>query len=258
MRTITFWLSSRLSASSHLCSRVPDANRRIFWAILASSLLFPTCAISTNANINDETEHDIHADELHPELVQEITNQYTKTLQLTPDLENGRKIYPLCAACHMKNGWGKPDGSFPVIAGQHRNVLIKQMQDIRTKKRDNPTMFPFTDPAEIGGLQGISDVTAYISSMPHDPTPGQGSGKNVALGEKLYQERCSTCHGKEGLGNNDAFFPRLKGQHHAYLLRQLKWIRESYRENVNEAMLDKLKGMTDEELDALADYLSRL
>ena len=231
-------------------------------AILTFSLLLPTCAISTNTNADDLAddlaEHDIHADELHPELVQKITNQYTKTLQLTPDVENGKKIYPLCAACHMKNGWGKADGSFPVIAGQHRNVLIKQMSDIRTRKRDNPTMFPFTDPAEIGGLQGISDVTAYIAAMPHDTAPGQGDGKNVETGRKIYQEHCSTCHGEDALGNNDAFFPRLKGQHHAYLLRQLKWIRDGYRKNVNAAMLAQVKNLSDEEFDAVADYLSRL
>jgi len=212
--------------------------QRFYQHFLASSILaliglMPTCAMST------------------PE---EITQAH----DLTPNIENGKKIYRLCANCHMNNGWGKNDGSFPVIAGQHRNVLIKQLSDIRSKNRDNPTMYPFTDPGSIGGPQGISDVTAYIASKQKDPKPGVGNGQNLELGKNIYQKRCQQCHGDKAQGNNDAFFPSLKGQHHAYLLRQLKWIREGYRKNANEMMLSEVKALSDDELDAVADYLSRL
>ena len=206
------------------------------WGILSLTGLFPICAISTNTNIPDEM---------------------TQALKLVPDVENGKNIYRLCANCHMDNGWGKKDGSFPVIAGQHRNVLIKQLADIRAKNRDNPTMYPFTDPEHIGGLQGISDVTAYIASMAKDPTPGQGDGKQLELGKSIYQKRCLQCHGDSGQGNNDAFFPRLAGQHYDYLLRQLKWIRDGYRKNANEMMVIEVKSLSDDELCAVADYLSR-
>ncbi len=185
-------------------------------------------------------------------------NKLTQAITLTPDIEHGRKIYPLCASCHMQNGWGKKDGSFPVIAGQHRNVLIKQLEDIRSRKRDNPTMYPFTEPGSIGGLQGIADVTAYIASMPSDPHPGRGSGRKLVLGKSIYQQHCMQCHGKNGLGNNANFFPRLKGQHYAYLLRQLKWIRNGYRKNANPVMVNRVKTLSNAELSAVADYLSRL
>ena len=202
-------------------------------AILAFSCLVPTCAIST-------------------------PDEITQSLELVPNIENGKKIYRLCATCHMDNGWGKKDGSFPVIAGQHRNVLIKQLADIRSKNRTNPTMYPFTDPGSIGGPQGISDVTAYIASMEKDPKPGVGSGKNLAMGESIYKKSCLQCHGENAEGNNEAFFPSLKGQHEAYLWRQLLWIRDGYRKNANVGMVEKIKALSDEELDAVADYLSRL
>jgi len=211
--------------------------RLIACVILAFIGFTPLCAISTNANITDEI---------------------SQAIALKPDIENGKHIYRLCASCHLKNGWGKEDGSFPVIAGQHRNVLIKQLADIRSKNRDNPTMYPFTDPESVGGIQGISDVTAYIASMEKDPAPGVGEGKNVELGKSIYEKRCSHCHGDQAQGNNEAFFPSLKGQHHAYLLRQLKWIREGYRRNANEVMVTEVKALSDSELDAVADYLSRL
>lgn len=187
-----------------------------------------------------------------------ISSELSQAIALKPDIENGKKIYRLCASCHLENGWGKPNGSFPVIAGQHRDVLIKQLEDIRSKNRNNPTMYPFTEPGTIGGLQGIADVTAYIAAMPADPNPGVGSGKELALGKQVYQLHCVQCHGGDGLGNNKNFFPKLKGQHYAYLLRQLKWIGNGYRKNTNPEMVKRVKDLSASELDAVADYLSRL
>jgi cytochrome c553 len=174
------------------------------------------------------------------------------------NIERGREVYPLCAACHLDNGWGKKDGSFPVIAGQHRKVLLKQLDDIRARHRENPTMFPFSDPDTIGGEQAVIDVTGYIATLPPNPSPGTGDGSQLALGKKIYQQHCTECHGKRGMGDNDRVYPRLQGQHHAYLLRQLKWIRDGYRKNSNPAMVVQVKTLGDNELDAVADYISRL
>ena len=169
---------------------VPSRAQKIFPALAIITLLgfFAACAMSS-------------------------PDEITRALEMAPDIERGKALYPLCAACHMDTGWGKTDGSFPVIAGQHRRVMIKQMADIRAGNRDNPTMYPFTDPQTIGSAQAISDVTAYISSLPPNPHPGQGDGKNLASGEKLYRQHCAACHGDKGQGNDDAFVPRLRGQH---------------------------------------------
>ena len=174
------------------------------------------------------------------------------------NIDNGKKIYPLCASCHLANGWGKPDGSFPVIAGQHPRVMLKQMQDIRSRNRENPTMYPFSDPQSIGGEQATIDVITYIASLPPPAKPGTGDGSQLTLGKKIYQQHCQQCHGEKAQGNNDAVYPKLRGQHYAYLLRQLKWIRDGYRKNVNPVMVTKVKPLTDKELDAVADYLSHL
>ena len=89
-------------------------------------------------------------------------NELAKALKLKPDSENGMDVYEVCAACHLDTGWGREDGTFPQLAGQHRRVLIKQLADIRAKNRDNLTMYPFTLERAIGGPQSVSDVTAYI------------------------------------------------------------------------------------------------
>lgn len=178
--------------------------------------------------------------------------------QLSPNLKAGQEIYELCASCHYANGWGKEDGSFPVIAGQHPNVIKKQLADFRSRDRDNPTMFPFTDNEMLGGAQGIEDVTAYISQLPANPSVGHGDGKHLEKGKKLFTEHCAACHGKYGEGNNQALFPRLQGQHYAYILRQLKWIRDGHRKNANPVMLEQVKTMDDSTLAIIADYISRI
>ena len=79
-------------------------------------------------------------------------------LTLTPDLENGMDVYEVCSACHLPEGWGMKEGTFPQLAGQHPGVMIKQLADIRGLNRDNPTMYPFALPASIGDSQALADV----------------------------------------------------------------------------------------------------
>jgi len=57
--------------------------------------------------------------------------EINQIMSLTPDLENGKKVFSTCALCHSPEGWGTEDGSTPEIAGQLTPVIIKQIIDIR-------------------------------------------------------------------------------------------------------------------------------
>ena len=92
-----------------------------------------------------------------------------EALTLKGNAENGRDVYEVCAACHLPEGWGLDDGTFPQLAGQHHNVIIKQLADIRAQNRDNPTMYPFALPSQIGGPQALADVVAYMAGLPMTP-----------------------------------------------------------------------------------------
>ncbi len=188
----------------------------------------------------------------------ESGGEQEEALTLKPDLENGLEVYEVCAACHMPEGWGMEDGTFPQLAGQHKNVLIKQLADIRALNRDNPTMYPFALPKSIGGAQAIADVAAYIAKLPMNPQPGVGPGTDLALGEKLYKENCVRCHAENGEGIDEKYYPRIQGQHYKYLVRQFEWIRDGKRRNANPDMVKQIQGFSDKDMQAVMDYVSRL
>ncbi len=179
-----------------------------------------------------------------------------EALKLKGDAKAGEEVFEICSACHLPSGAGRPDGTFPQLAGQHATVIIKQIADIRAKLRDNPIMYPFattlTDP------QQLADVSAYIQSMPIPHDNGRGPGTDLESGKKLYERDCFKCHGANGEGDAVKFFPVLAGQHYKYMLRQATEIRDGKRRNANPDMVKIIKTYSDKEIDAIVDYMSRL
>lgn len=179
-----------------------------------------------------------------------------EALKKKGDAKAGEDSYEVCAACHLPSGAGRPDGTFPQLAGQHATVILKQLADIRSGLRDNPIMYPFaitlTDPQE------LANTAAYIQtlSIPHDN--GKGAGTDLETGRKLFERDCQVCHGAHGEGDAQKFFPVLAGQHYKYMLRQATDIRDGRRRNANPDMVKVIKTYTDKEIDAIVDYMSRL
>ena len=183
-----------------------------------------------------------------------------EALHLTPNPENGMEVYEVCSACHLPEGWGLPDGTFPQLAGQHRGVLIKQLADIRALNRDNPTMYPFALPESIGDAQALADVVAYIEKLPMNPEPGRGpwgpGTPEFAKGEKLYKDNCVKCHGETGMGDVEKFYPRINGQHYNYMVRQFEWIRDGKRRNANPDMVEQIKNFSDQDMKNVINYVT--
>jgi cytochrome c553 len=185
-------------------------------------------------------------------------HEYEEAMKLTPNLENGKKVYRICTVCHTPEGWGLESGAYPQVAGQMRTVIIKQLADIRSRNRDNPTMLPFTSPQLLGGAQEIADVAAYISQLPMTPHNGLGSGMDLEWGEKLYKDNCVECHGETGEGDLEDHIPTIYGQHYRYLLRQFEWIKMERRRNADKKMVKQIHGFTHRDIRAVLDYVSRI
>lgn len=183
-----------------------------------------------------------------------------EALKLKGDKKRGEEAYEVCGACHLPSGAGRPDGTFPQLAGQHTTVLIKQMADIRAGLRDNPTMYPFA--ATLTDPQELADVSTYIESLcipvDHGKYEGADAAMQIAKGKELYEKQCLECHGKNGEGQKEKFYPVIAGQHYKYLLRQMTEIRDGHRRNANPDMVKVIKPYTNDQLVAISAYQSSL
>jgi cytochrome c len=79
-------------------------------------------------------------------------------------------------------------------------------------------------------------------------------------GATLFQEKtCWSCHGKDAKKTLSPAFPKLAGQNAAYAEQQMKDIKSGARNNgQTAAMKGVMELVNDEEMKALADYLSKL
>jgi cytochrome c553 len=183
-----------------------------------------------------------------------------EALQLKGDAKAGKEGYEVCGACHLPTGAGRPDGTFPQLAGQHTTVLIKQMADIRAGLRDNPTMYPFAK--ELTDAQELANVAAYIESLcipvDHGKYEGPDPPSRLRTGKAMYEKECIECHKANGEGVKDKFYPVLAGQHYKYLLRQMTEIRDGHRRNANPDMVKIIKKYDNAQLVAISAYQASL
>jgi cytochrome c553 len=176
--------------------------------------------------------------------------------KLTPSVEEGRELYEVCSECHRSNGGGIPDGTMPQVAGQHSSVLIKQLMDIRSGLRRNPSMYPYV--ARLDDPQDLADLAAYIETLPIPEDNGEGSGRDLERGKRLYGENCLRCHGARGEGSALSFYPKLAGQHYRYLVRQIIDIAGGRRGNAHPEMVDAVVDFSARDVANVADYVSRM
>lgn len=186
-------------------------------------------------------------------------DKITINLDFVPNLDDGRKTYGVCARCHLPEAWGNEDGTYPQLAGQHVNVLMKQLLDIRSGDRHSSLMYPFVQQRTIGGYQEMSNVVAYISTLPMNPAHSKGpwrkNHKNYQQGKEIYQQHCAGCHGENGEGSNSLTQPRLQGQHFHYVNQQLTKVKSGQRK-VDPAMQAIVEQLDYEQLEKAANYAS--
>ena len=182
-------------------------------------------------------------------------------LKLKGDAKAGAADYKAyCESCHMPSGGGSPDGSIPQLAGQHSTVVIKQLADIRSGLRSNPTMYPFA--RKLRDPQAIANVAAYTETLciPLDSGKYQGpdAAKQIADGKLLYEKECAQCHQPNGEGMKEMFYPVLAGQHYQYLLRQMTEIHAGTRVEVPPEMFKVITKYNKAQLVSIAAYQASL
>jgi len=187
-------------------------------------------------------------------------------VQAAGDAAAGKAKATACMACHGPDGNSPtptgPATTWPKLAGQHAKYLAKQLADFKSQARKNSIMLGMV--ASLSE-QDMADLAAHFSSQKQ--VPGTAAGDQVAAGEKLYRAgnaasgvaACMGCHGPNGMGNPAANFPRISGQHAAYVEKALKDFRSGARTNDAGGMMRGVAGkMTDAEIAAVAQYVQGL
>lgn len=178
-------------------------------------------------------------------------------------VDAGRTKSATCAACHGADGNSvTPD--WPSLAGQHPAYIIKQLLAFKNGERVNVTMKPFAD---LLSDQDMLDLAAYFATQ--TPTPKGADPALVSLGQQIYRggvpERgiaaCIACHGPAGDGNPLAAYPRISGQHAAYVTAALKAYAAGERTtdaSLNQMMRNEAALLREDEIRALASYVQGL
>ena len=186
------------------------------------------------------------------------SDELREVLRFEPNINRGARIYAPCVSCHGRDGNGTPEGTVPVIAEQHQRVVAKQLVDYRHADRWDVNMEEVVGKHNLADSRAIADVAGYIASLPRAAKSGHGDGANVEIGRRLYTRDCQSCHGVDAEGNGVLQMPRLAGQHYIYLRRQLHDTLDQRRPNMPPPHRELLGSLGVDELNGIADHLSRL
>ncbi|MEO8313868.1 MAG: c-type cytochrome [Pseudomonadota bacterium] len=182
---------------------------------------------------------------------------YDDALARTPDIVNGAKLFEQCVACHRSDGSGSPDQFVPAIAGQHWQVLTKQLLDYRYYRHWDLRMAGFSSTTHLRGPQEIADVVVYVNSLQPQRASSTGPGEHLGQGAEIYTRRCASCHGNAAQGDGPKGYPRLAGQQYTFLVRQIHDA-VAGRRPFSVTHVQLLKSLEENDVQGVADHLSRL
>jgi cytochrome c553 len=171
----------------------------------------------------------------------------------------GKEKSQLCQGCHGEEGISI-EGLIPKLAGQYGKYISKELRNYQAGTRSHQIMNAMA--ATISD-DDLADIAAYFASR----TKMKGVGSNNELGKNLFLHgdisrtmvACINCHGVNGKGltPNTSMFPVIGGQQKDYIRRQLVNFRKGDRTNSPNGIMNRItQKLTDDELEALADYVS--
>ena len=171
------------------------------------------------------------------------------------DLEAAKAKAQACVACHGQQGISSTE-NMPSLAGQPDGFIQWQLVYFRSKTRKNDIMGPIASTLKDADIR---ELGAYFSSLspPQQITDADLDPQRFAQGERVAQaNRCSSCHGETYAGQQAV--ARIAHQREDYLLKALRDFHDGRRTGGGiAAMPDAVYALSDDDLRALAHYLSR-
>jgi cbb3-type cytochrome c oxidase subunit III len=178
------------------------------------------------------------------------------------DAEAGKAKVAVCGACHGADG-NSAAPNFPKLAGQGEKYLLKQLHDVKSGKRQIVEM---TGMLTNLSDQDLADIAAYFASQ--KMSVGAADPAMVERGEALFRggklaegmPACTGCHSPDGAGLAAAGYPKLGGQHAAYVAKQLTDFREGNRTNDGDAMIMRAIAakLSNKDIEAVSSFIQGL
>ncbi len=157
-----------------------------------------------------------------------------------------------CAACHGEDGKSS-DPAIPHIGGQPQLFVMYQLFFYREGRRKSPEMNTVAKELTDAELTAISEHVAKLPAPP--PQSGTPDEAKFKRGAALAQQRiCASCHNDDYSGREQ--MARLAGQREAYTIQALKDYRAGVRIGTQAAMPETVRGLSDDDLAALAHFLA--
>lgn len=190
--------------------------------------------------------------------VERVDELVHTALKLDVSVKRGRVVFEKhCVSCHGRGAQGDAERHIPALAGQRQAYVIKQLADFSELERTSERMHRVVSNKDLNEPQVWADVAAWLNGLPPLANPKTGPGRYVSLGEAIFREQCSSCHEEDARGDDDGFVPSLRNQHYAYLLNETRTMSRWHSRNVDEELVHFLDSLDEDEMEGLADYLSR-
>jgi cytochrome c553 len=190
------------------------------------------------------------------ERVDELT---VTALELDADAQRGAALYgEECAGCHGREAHGAAQHDIPALASQRRAYIIRQLAEFIERDRIVTQMHKVVSREAVSEPQSWADLALYLNNLPPPKGENTGDGKYLSLGEASYEQFCRSCHEEDGRGDDDGFVPSLRNQHYRYLIKEMRNLAAGHRFNLDDDLARFLRSLKADEMQGLADYLSRM
>lgn len=174
-------------------------------------------------------------------------------------MESNPRAASACARCHGAEGQLPMSDLVPVLHGQPADYLLSALTAYAEGKRRSGIMQPLAADLRTEDMRQL--VSFYAGLLPPHEESSNADAALVERGRKLALEGapassvppCTTCHGSPA-------YPRLAGQHAAYMVGQLRLWKKGYRRATDSAamMASIAQRLSDSEIDAVAAYFAQL
>ena len=160
-----------------------------------------------------------------------------------------------CQDCHGVDGLATENLDAPVIAGMpaaHIEEAIYAYRDGARQCRCEPLM---CETVLHTSDERIADLAEHYAAQPRSSSKEAFDSDLAAKGKQIHAELCVQCHVKpDDPGVDEALGIPLHGQRSVYLRYALESYMDGRRENLLEAMEEKLAQIDSDDIEALVNY----